>query len=359
MDWDIIRAQFPSLTEWTYLNTATFGQLPRGAVDAVSDHFLRREQTASSDFLDWYDDADRLRGSIAQLIHATAQDIAFIPSAAHALATVVGGLKLGPDDTIVTLEGEFPNQLYQPNAREVRWEDFYQSIDSKVKLVAISEVNYASGFRPPLVQVAVFLEDRGIPLFVDGTQSLGALRFDVTSMPVSVYAVHGYKWMISPTGAGFFYISPEFRAQIQPNVLGWRSNKDWRNVDNLHHGTPQFSEKAEKYEGGNLPSALLYAMEASVNLMLEIGPEAIERRVFALAKLAREKMLALGAHVEHTQSQIVAAKFPKQDVSKLAQRLKDKRILVAARHGYLRISPHFYNNEEDLHRLDMALRALL
>jgi selenocysteine lyase/cysteine desulfurase len=359
MDWDSIRSQFPSLSEWTYLNTATFGQLPRCAVEAISTHFARRVETASADFLDWYGDADRLRGSIARLLHATAEDIAFAPSAAHGLSTVIGALKLSPGEVIVTLEGEFPNQLYQPNVREVRWKNFYEVIDSNVKLVALSEVNYATGFRPPLAQIAAFLKDRGIPFYVDGTQSLGALQVNARSIPVSVYAVHGYKWMISPPGAGFFYISPEFRSRIQPAVVGWRSHKDWRNVDNLHHGTPVLSETAEKYEGGGLPNALLYAMEASVNLMIEIGPENIERRVLALAKLIREKLEALGGRVEHAQSQIVAAKFPGQDVSRLALRLKERRILVSARHGHLRVSPHFYNNEADLERLDCALRDLL
>jgi selenocysteine lyase/cysteine desulfurase len=359
MDWDSIRTQFPSLSDWTYLNTATFGQLPRCAVEASAEHFARRVRTASADFLDWYDDADRLRGSVARLLHATAQDIAFAPSAAHALSTVVAAMSLKPEDLILTLEGEFPNQLYQGNVRETQWENFFEAIDSKVKLVAVSEVNYASGFRPPLAQIASYLKEREIPFYVDGTQSLGALQFSVEKIPVSVYAVHGYKWMISPPGAAFFYISPEFRGRIQPGVVGWRSHKDWRNVDNLHHGSPEFSDTAEKYEGGGLPNSLLYAMEASVNLLLVIGSENIEFRVLGLAKLIREKLQALGGQVQHAQSQIVAAKFPGQDVSLLARRLKEQRILVSARHGHLRVSPHFYNNEEDLERLDSALRALL
>src|SRR5215831_1367606 len=198
MDWDSIRKQFPSLSDWTYLNTATFGQLPCCAIEASAQHFARRVRTASADFLDWYEDADRLRGSIARLLQAGPEDIAFAPSAAHSLSTVVEALRLGPEDVIVTLDGEFPNQLYQSNVREVRWENFFDAIDSKVKLVALSEVNYANGFRPPLGQISAFLKDRGIPFYVDGTQSLGALQFSVKHLPVSVYAVHGYKWMISP-----------------------------------------------------------------------------------------------------------------------------------------------------------------
>ncbi len=100
-------------------------------------------------------------------------------------------------------------------------------------------------------------------------------------------------------------------------------------------------------------------MEASVNLMFEIGPEVIERRVLELAGAARERLRRLGADAPDTGSQIVAAQFPAHDPSRLAQELKARRVLVAARHGHLRISPHFYNTEEDLDRLDEELRRIL
>ena len=359
MDWNGVRTQFPALSRWTYLNTATFGQIPQAGTAAIAKHCEHRDAFACGDFLDWYTDADRLRGSLARLLHASSEDIAFAPSAAHALSTVVAGLELGEHDTVLTLQDEFPNQLYLHNLREVPWSEFYGAIDSTVKLVAISEVNYATGFRPPLADISSVLSARGIPLFVDGTQSAGALEFDTSKTAVDVYAVHGYKWMISPPGAGFFYISPEFRSRLKPNVIGWRSHYDWRNVDNLHHGSPVFSTKAEKYEGGGLPFALLYAMEASVNLMLEIGPEVIEQRVLRLAGSAGDRLRNLGAEVIETGSQIVAARFPEHDVSQIARALKEKKILVAARHGHLRVSPHFYNNEEDLDRLVEGLKPIL
>lgn len=355
MDWNAVRAEFPALSRWTYLNTATFGQIPVAATAAMAAHCAHRDELACSDFLNWYDDADRLRGLLARLLNAAAEDIAFAPSAAHVLGTVVTGLELATGDSILTLQDEFPNQLYQPNLREVPWDQFYAAIDRSVKLVAISEVNYATGFRPPLAEISRVLKSRGIPLFVDGTQSAGALRFNVAETPVDVYAVHAYKWMISPPGAGFFYISPEFRAKLRPNVIGWRSHHDWRNVDNLHHGSPVFSTKAEKYEGGGLPVALLCAMEASVNLMLQIGVDAIEQRVLGLAACAREALRGLGAEADDTGSQIVAARFPDRDVSQIARDLKERRILVAARHGHLRVSPHFYNTEEDLRGLVAGL----
>jgi selenocysteine lyase/cysteine desulfurase len=179
---------------------------------------------------------------------------------------------------------------------------------------------------------------------------------------VDVLAVHGYKWLLSPTGAGFMYVSPAFRKKLPPNIIGWRSHHDWRNVDRLHTGTPEFKDAAEKYEGGGLPFHLLYAMEASVDWMLEIGPEAIERRVLQLADSARVMLRGLGAQVDDTGSQIVIAGFPAAnefDASAIARALREQKVVIAARHGRLRVSPHFYNDEGDLKRLETALKALL
>ncbi|MGZ7032744.1 MAG: aminotransferase class V-fold PLP-dependent enzyme, partial [Thermoanaerobaculia bacterium] len=271
----------------------------------------------------------------------------------------LSGIAPKPGENIVTLDDEFPNYLYQDAARKVPWDRFYESVDDRTRLVAFSEVNYATGFRPPLAEIASFLAKRGVPLFVDGSQSVGALTFDVRKTPVDVLAVHGYKWLMSPTGAGFMYVSPALRKKLPPNIIGWRSHHDWRNVDRLHSGTPEFKDAAEKYEGGGLPFHLLYAMEASVDWMLEIGPDVIEQRVMDLANSARSILRGIGAQVEDSLSQIVIAGFPGVDASATARALREQKVVVAARHGRLRISPHFYNDEGDLERLGSVLKKLL
>jgi selenocysteine lyase/cysteine desulfurase len=367
VDWEEVRREFPALANWTYLNTATFGQLPRRAIEAVAGHFAHRDELACGDFLDWYDDANRLRAKIGQLIRCDAEDIAFVPNASTALGLLLSGLNWSRGDRVVTLEHEFPNNLYAPSmlqrlgveAIECAWEHFYQSIDSRTRLVALSSVNYNTGFAPPLAEISAFLSARGVLLYVDGTQSIGALRFDAGKIQPGMLAVHGYKWLLSPNGAGFFYIRPDLRERIHPNVVGWRSHRDWRNVDNLHHGAPELPVSAEKYEGGSVSFALLYAMEASIDLLLEIGPEAIEKRVLELAGKARRALQEQGAEVSDCTSPIIAARFHNCNVSALARALKQQRVQVAARRGQLRVSPHFYNNERDLEILNQTLRASL
>ncbi|HTW65102.1 MAG TPA: aminotransferase class V-fold PLP-dependent enzyme [Bryobacteraceae bacterium] len=367
VDWAAVRREFPALADWTYLNTATFGQLPRRSTEAAARHFAHRDDLACSDFLDWYDDVNRLRGKLGRLIHCSPEDIAFVPNASTALGLLLSGLDWHSGDRVLTLEHEFPNNLYAPGSlarfgvemTAAPWDRFYECVNARTRLVIVSSVNYNTGFAPPLGELADFLRARSILLYIDGTQSLGALQFDARRIQPDMFAVHGYKWMLAPNGAGFFYIAPQLRERLQPNVIGWRSHRDWRNVDNLHHGAPEFPPTAEKYEGGSVSFALLYAMEASLDLILEIGPENIERRVLDLAGKTRSILRGLGASAAETASPIVAARFERQDVSTLARALKEQRVLVAARRGYLRVSPHLYNNEQDLEAFARALGALL
>jgi selenocysteine lyase/cysteine desulfurase len=362
-DWKALRAEFPALANWTYLNTATYGQMPRSAADAMSRHLARRDEMACGDYLAWFDDMDAIRGSCARLVHCEASDIAFVISASTGLAALVLGLPWHSGDEVLTLDDEFPNQLYVSavlarsgaRLRAVAWSEFYQSVNEQTRLAILSTVNYATGFRPPLEEVSRFLRERGVLLYVDGTQSVGALQFDIGVVRPSVLCVDAYKWMLSPNGAGFLYVDPELRQRLPATVVGWRSDRDWRSVDCLNHGEPVFAHTAEKYEGGMLPFPSIYGMGAVIGLMLQAGPAAIEARVLELAGKAREMLFGLGAEVNADQSQIVTAILPGRDPRELARSLQERRILVSARHGRLRVSPHFYNDETDLETLRKAL----
>jgi cysteine desulfurase/selenocysteine lyase len=368
-DWAEIRGEFPALAEWTYLNTATFGQMPQRAAEAVARHFARRDELACTDFMGWFEDCDRIRVRVAAFIGCQPADIAFIHNASAGLSLLLGGLDWKTGDRIVTLEDEFPNHYYFPSHLggrgvefvETAWEAFYDALTPRTRLVAISTVNYSTGFRPPIEEISQELKRRGILLYLDGTQSLGALQFDVSRIRPDLFAVDAYKWLLSPNGAGFMYVSPELRERLPPAVIGWRSHRDWRNHENLHHGAPRFSAEAEKYEGGMLPFALLYAMDAVVEMIQAIGPERIERRVMELAAQTRDVLRGAGAVLladgssPRYDSQIVTARFAGRDASAIARELRARKVLVAARHGNLRVSPHFYNDESDLARLAEAL----
>ncbi|MEO7142146.1 MAG: aminotransferase class V-fold PLP-dependent enzyme [Bryobacteraceae bacterium] len=371
-DWASIRGEFPALETRTYLDTASFGQLARRTTDAVARHFARRNELACADFLNWFDDADEVRRQIARLIAAEPDDIAFTPNTSTGLATVINGIEWTPGDRVVTLAGEFPNFLYLPELLkrsgaqfvEASRDGFYDAIydhtsDARTRLVVVSSVNYTDGFRAPLKEMGRFLHSRGVLFFVDGTQSVGALKFDVRDLQVDALAVHGYKWLLSPTGAGFLYMRRELRQRIRPSIVGWHSHTGWRAVEHLHRGTPELAASASKYEGGMLAFPEVYAMGASVGMMLEIGVDAIEQRVLRLAAQLRTVLKGVGAEVPAADSPIVAARFQGVDASPLVRRLEERGVLVSARHGSLRVSPHFYNDGRDVERFEVELRRVI
>jgi selenocysteine lyase/cysteine desulfurase len=366
-DWAALRREFPALSHWTFLNTATYGQTPRCAVAAMDEHLARRDRTACHDFLDWFDDADQVRARLGALIGCSADDIAFLATASQALSLLIAGIDWMPGDQVITLEHEFPNNQYYPSLLagrgvefiETTWESFYDSLTPRTRLAVVSSVNYTTGLRLPLAELACELDRRGILFYVDGTQSVGALRMDVSSFRPAMMAVDAYKWMLTPNGAGFVYVDPIVRMWLKPQVIGWRSHHDWRSVDRLHQGAPEFSSKAERYEGGMLPFPQIYALDAVVRLIADIGAAAIEERVLYLADCCAAMLTDLGATVVAPGSQIVSARLPAVDASLVARTLRERGVLVSARHGLLRVSPHFYNHESEIDRLRNELVAVL
>ena len=378
-DWLTIRAQFPLLKEWAYLNTATFGPLPTCAVEAAANHFRRRDQQACLDFLDWYTDADAVRAQAAELIGAEPDDVAFIPNTATALSWVVNGIRWTPGDHVVTLPHEFPNNEYFARVLEQRgikytqaaapdgffsMDKFLAEITERTKLVILSSVNYSTGLRPPLKEIGPALRERNVLFFLDGTQGVGALKMDVKTAQPDVLAVHGYKWLLCPLGIGFAYVRPQVREWLPPSLYSWRSHKDWRSVDHLHEGLPELPQAAMKYEGGGQNFTGICALGAVLKMLHSLGPETIEKRVLELAAKTRNLLRARGGilHYDrhpHYDSPVVSAQFPGVDMSALAVELRRRRIALAARKGNLRVSPHFFNNEDDLGKLDEALRTLI
>jgi cysteine desulfurase/selenocysteine lyase len=358
VDWAAVRREFPALANWTYLNTATLGLIPQRARAAVDAYFGRRDELAHTDFDLWWDEVDEIRGLIADfLCGPEAEDIAFFPNACSALSVASSAIDWKPGDEILTLTDEFPNQLYFSsvlpgvNLVEASIDDFKSAVTDRTRMIAVSTVSYQTGRRAPWEKWANAFRDRGIFIYVDATQSFGALTTCLHGVSVDMLAVDCYKWACAPPGAAFAYIHPDARARVKPTVIGWRSDRNWRDMQNLHHGAPEFSSAAEKYEGGMLPFPSLYGLKASLEFMSSLngGNAAIENRVLSLARL-------LGGDAS---SSIVCLDLPSRDPVAVAARLREEKILVSARKGKLRISPHFYNNDEDIERLQRALRSAM
>ncbi|MBM3788279.1 MAG: aminotransferase class V-fold PLP-dependent enzyme [Acidobacteria bacterium] len=366
VDWQALRATYPALRDWTYFNSATYGLLSEQTTAAVNRHFARRDEFACADHVHWFDDIDRTREKAARLIGADAASIAFQGNASSALSLFLSGFDWKPGDRIVTLAHEFPNQIYHASIlgesgvdfATADWEHFHDAVTPATRAVLVSQVNYSTGFRPPLEQIGPWLASKSVALYVDATQALGATTLDVKLVKPAMVAVHGYKWLLAPNGAAFLYVSPELRQTLKPRVYGWRSHVDWRNVDRLHHDAPVLTDTAERYEGGMPAFPSLYGLDASLERFLDVGPHVIAHRVRSLTTLLHERLHEMGGvRVLHKDSPITAAVFEKHKAEELAAKLYKRRVLTAARHGALRISLHFYNDESDIDRLMEELRS--
>lgn len=324
------------------------------------------------DFLDWFGSVDGIREEVALLFSANADDVAFIPHTACALSLLVNGIDWRDGDEVVTFEEEFPNQIYAAALLEdrgvrlvrARLDEWEASISGRTRLVAVSQTNYATGMEAPVEEMAAKLRRLGALLYLDGTQTAGVRRFDFGASEPDLYAVNAYKWMNSPTGSGFMLVPARTRAWLAPSTVGWRSHHDWRNVNHLHDGKPVFSDTAERYEGGMLPFMNLFAMQEAIRLLSEVGVVAAEERALRLAGLVRGELRAVGAELlgdenPRANGHIVAARLPGANPGSVARQMESDDVMVSARSGFLRISPHYYNDESDIERFATALRKAL
>ncbi len=372
INWQSVRAEFPALANCAWLNTATFGQVPLRAQTAVRRHFERANLFGGRDFLQWYDALDELRGEVASLFHAGAADVAFIPNTAFALSLLMNGIDWREGDEVVVFDQEFPNQIYAAellDARGVRLVrarlgEWKAALSERTRLVAVSQTNYSTGRDAPVAEMTAETRNRGALIYVDGTQSAGARRFDFAACEPDLYAVNAYKWMNSPPGAGYMLVPARTREWLRPGTVGWRSDRNWRNVNHLHDGRPEFAEAAERYEGGMLAFVNLFAMRESIRLLKEIGPDAVEQRALWLADLVRHELKAVGASPLEEEKpgsygHIVAARLPGVDPGDVVRAMEAANVIVSARSGFLRVSPHYYNDESDVERFAVVLRKAL
>jgi selenocysteine lyase/cysteine desulfurase len=363
-DWHLLRAEFPALASWTYLNTATYGHAPQRSVAAVAAHFERRARLACSDFLEWFCDVDEIRERIGRLLHCSGRDIAFASSAAAALSLFLGGIEWRQGDRIVTLRDEFPNQYYYAKWLSARGVELIEmsevrDLPLRTRAVVASTVSYITGYRPDMAAIGRMAAGCGARFYVDATQSAGALAIDLERIGPDMCAIDPYKWLLAPNGAAFFYVSSALRDRLEPQVFGWRSDRNWRSVEDLSIDSPNLPESAERYEGGMLNFPSIYALGESLGLILETGIEDIQQRVLRLANAAADVLEGLGAAVAHRDTNIISARWESGTAARLRDALKARRILVSARGGALRVSPHFYNDQSDLETLQTAIADTL
>jgi len=372
MDWEAVRDQFPITRNYNFQNHAAVAPLCRRAAEAAQE-YLRL--SCESGYLGgrFYKHADSVRQRAAQLIGANPDEVTFIKNTSEGLSLVANGLSWNTGDNIVTTNVEFPANVYPWMALASRGvklnmvleedgriplEKLLAAINSRTRLVTISSVQYASGFRTDLATLGEYCTSKGVLLCVDAIQSLGAMPIDVKAMNVDFLAADGHKWLCGPEGLGIFYVSKELQGHLRPTCVGWMSVKDSTDFSRYRF---EFHEDIKRYDSGayNMPG--IYALGGAIDLLLEIGMERITARLLSLtgrlvAGLRDKGYRVVSSREPAEASSIVAFRSDVHDHNQIQRHLQgEHRIVIAVRSGRLRASPHVYNTEKEIDRLIEAL----
>jgi selenocysteine lyase/cysteine desulfurase len=377
MDWDVLRrAEFPVAERWAYFDHAAVAPLPRRSGAMLRAWADDQEQNGVLHWPDWERRLETLRAGVARLIRAHPDEIAFVGSTTQGIGLVAEGFPWRPGDSVVTAAEEYPSNIYPwmnlatrgvslrtvPSRGGRIWvEDLAEAIDRSTRILTISHVEFASGFRNDLDALAELCRARGVALFVDAIQGLGPLVIDVQRTPIDFLAADGHKWLLGPEGAGLLYVRRDWIERLRPLGVGWHSVVgSYNSPENDFRLKPN----AQRWEGGSFNMPGLQALAASLGLLLEIGPETVSDRILERAAAVRAMAASTGWSVVGSTrpddlSGIVALERPGVDPNAVVRSLRQRGVAIACRRGKLRISPHVYNDEGDLKRLAEGLREVV
>ncbi len=366
------RAEFPVLERQLYLNHAGVAPTSLRVAAAVREWMEDVVQHGVKHERGWEARAERVRQQAASMVGAEPDEIAFVRNTSHGLGLVAEGLDWRPGDEVaVAAQIEYPSNVYpwlhlKDRGVEVREiatphggvtpEAVAAALTPRTRLVAVSSVQYASGYRTDLDAVGAVCERAGVLLCVDGIQSVGCLPVDVKRSRIHFLSADSHKWMLGISGIGFLYVAKGVLPRLRPVLVGWRSTTDaW----NFHRSHFELRADARKLEEGSHAYTGIYALGAALELLLEVGPAAIQARVSELLAALDKELRALGCETgpapEHRAG--ILTFLPRSGEPKaLADWLSARDVSLSLRRGRVRLSPHFYTQPEELERLLRLVR---
>jgi len=369
-----IRSLFPALSRLTYLNSAAVSPIPTTAISAINEQLNDVAANGSMSFSNWVDTKDRARALVAEMLHVRSDQIAFTRNTSDGFSSIANGLTWTAGENIVSFAGEFPANFYPwrrirdefgvelrlaaESGGRVDLDELISMIDSNTRVVALSAIQYSSGFRSDLERVGRAARDVDALFCVDIIQAFGAIPFDLPAQYVDAACGASHKWLCAPEGCGIIYLSDRARERVRPTLVGWISVDEPWDFDDRDQS---FKSTALAWESGTGCSALFYGMEQSLKLLHETGATTIERHLKQLSDrlcdgINSERYEIVSSRAGGESSAIVCIRDRGgRTPNELYNELEAKNIIVSPRGDRLRISPHFYNNETDIDTLIEAL----
>ncbi|MFN4336843.1 MAG: aminotransferase class V-fold PLP-dependent enzyme [Candidatus Nitrosocaldus sp.] len=395
LDPDSIKKDLPRMRD-IYLNNASSAPVPFIAIKAVTDFLISYDEygpdsSASASIVD--DLLSRARKEIARLINCREDEIVFTQSTTHAINIIANALNIKRRDAIVIRDGEHehPANYYawlrlkkqkevtikslslKDEDGSIDVEELKEIIDSEgIRLVALSHVLFNTGLILPIEEVGRVLREKGkdndrrIHLFVDAAQSVGCMDVDVKRLGCSFMAFPSSKWLCAPTGLGILYCSRDAWDDLEPLYVGGESAF-------IHDDTLYYKDMPYRMQAGFRGYPLLAGLIASLQYISSIGIARIRNWNMHLAGIVREGLRdnehikVYGPDDSRLRSSIVSFNFNYKDsdamVSRLVRDLEREGIIVAEREvlkkKIVRVSPHFFNSEDDIARFLSTLNSLL
>lgn len=369
--------EFPQNEGLRYLNHAAVAPWPLRATEAVTTFAQQNLALGARDYLQWLTVETRLRERLTRVLNApSTADIALVKNTSEALSFVAFGLDWRAGDQIVISDEEFPSnrvvwEALRPRGVEVIQvnlkggdpeADLLAACGPKVRLMAISAVQYASGLRLDLPRLGQGCETRGVLLCIDAIQQLGALPFDVQQYRCAFAMADGHKWLLGPEGLGVFYCRSDLRESLALHEYGWHMLE---NAGDYDHSDWQPAHSAVRFECGSPNLLGTMALEASLSLLEEVGMDAVgnalservERLQCELLKMPGVQLLSVSDPAR--RAGILTFRAAGWENAALFERLKAEQIVCALRGGGIRLSPHFYTRHAVLEQTLAVIRGLL
>jgi cysteine desulfurase/selenocysteine lyase len=368
MDITAIRKEFPITRNYNFQNHAAVAPITQRAAEAIQQCATSAKDAANIEG-NFYAHADHVRHLAAHLINADAAEVTFIKNTTEGISFVANGLNWNTGDNVVITNVEFPANVYpwmdlksrgvkvqmvREESGRIPLDRVIEAINNRTRVVSLSAVQFASGFRCDLAEVGRVCQERGVLFCVDAIQALGVLPIDVRAMNIDFLSADGHKWLCAPEGCGIFYCRRELLEHVHPSTVGWICMKNANDFGNYKY---DLLNDARRFDSGSYNLLGIYGLGASLEMFLEIGIDAIAKRVLALTDrlvngLKNKGYRIISAREPEHASGIVAFTSEVHDHEEIRRHLKaEYRLIIAVREGRLRASPHFYNTEAEIDQL--------
>ncbi|HVN48624.1 MAG TPA: aminotransferase class V-fold PLP-dependent enzyme [Bacteroidota bacterium] len=362
-----------------YLNHASTGPFSTRVVEALTSYLQNRSSGIVETYRTDVRAVTACKNAIQTLVHAESSErIAFISNTSEGINIIASGLPWKSGGRVVLNDSEFPANVY-PYYRLKKYGvelDILKSIDGKItpsmieqvltpktRVVALSAVQFLSGYRADLEAIGKICRSRGIWFVVDGIQAAGAIKIDVQKMCIDAFAAGGQKWLMAPHGIGFLYLTESMQNVIDQQHLGWLSVSDpWQ----FFNYEQPLSPSARRYEGGSLNIPGVIGMHPALETLLEFEPEAIESHILAITKILMNELQTIDGlrlispEADGERAGIVSVRKQDGDFPlSFSDSLEQRGMTCSVRNGTLRFSPHFYNTPDEMKSAAAIVSELL